>query len=198
MHGPRIEEDGLSGSLSLSASYTHDLFYPLQPIVPSVYAGMRRSWLPADGDGVAGSIGIQVPVLLAVVLLPYQRDRLGTLLSATILDAYIQPGRRSGPGFETGAGILASAAFAGPYIQAGLMGEDGSGWYTTQAVAFSIRDGSGSGTFFLPTIVWRHRHPDLSTATNLSAGMGIHFGDDGERNALFTLGVTFELGLERN
>ncbi|MBR9988860.1 MAG: hypothetical protein KFH98_03840 [Gemmatimonadetes bacterium] len=198
MHGPRVEEDGVSGSLSLSVGRNYDAAGSELRIVPSLYGGVRRSWLPADGDGIAGSIGIQVPLLLAPLLADGESGRFSILTSTSYVDTYIQPRRRSEAGIETGVGMLVSTALVGPYLQAGVMREGGSGWYTTQAVAFTIGDEFGQGTFYLPAIAWRHRDPDLSTAANFSAGMGVRLGADGESDTLFVLGVTLELGLDRN
>lgn len=51
------------------------------------------------------------------------------------LDLYTQAPDGSTP-FDAGAGVLLSPAHVMPYVQAGRMRPDGSGWYTTQGFAF--------------------------------------------------------------
>lgn len=198
MHGPRVEDDGLSGSLSLTLGRNREVGDLESRILPSLYAGLRRSWVPADGTGVAGSIGVQVPLLLAPVLADDDPNRFDALMATSYADVYIQPSRDLDPGFETGFGVLASTALAGPYLQAGRMRPTGSGWYTTQLVAFAIGDEMGTGVLYLPSVVWRHREPGAGTAANFSAGLGFGFAEDSETDKLIILGVSFELGLGRN
>lgn len=198
MHGPRVEDDGLSGSLSLTLGRNREIGDLESRILPSLYGGLRRSWVPADGTGVAGSIGIQLPLLLAPILADDDPNGFDALLATSYADIYIQPSRDLEPGFETGIGVLASTALAGPYVQAGRMSATGRGWYTTQLVAFAIGDEMGRGMLYLPSVVWRHRDPGAGTAANLSAGLGFGFGEDSETDKLIVLGVSFELGLGRN
>ena len=51
------------------------------------------------------------------------------------LDLYAQAPTGFAP-FDAGAGVLLSPAHVMPYVQAGRMRPDGSGWYTTQGFAF--------------------------------------------------------------
>jgi hypothetical protein len=198
MHGPRIEDDGVSGGLSLSLGRNYDVDDRDLRFVPSLYGSVRRSTVPRDGDGVAASIGLQVPLLMAPLLVDNTtNDRFSILTATSYLDLYVQPRRRSEAGFETGVGVLASTALVTPYIQAGLMDENGSGWYTTQAVAFTVGDEFGDGSFYLPSVAWRHRDPETSLATNLHGGMGIRINGEDNTDMMFIMGVTFELGLGR-
>lgn len=200
MHGPRVDDDRVSGSVSLTLGRNREVGDLESRILPSLYGGLRRSWLPSDGDGLAGSFGIQVPLLLAPVLVDSDvdgPDRLEALLATTYVDAYLQPKRRVDPGWETGLGVLASTALAGPYLQAGRLNADGQGWYTTQLVAVMIGDDLGEGTIYMPTIIWRDRDEAGSSAVNFSLGLGVPFGED-TREMLIIAGLTFELGLRRN
>jgi hypothetical protein len=200
MHGPRVEEGGVSGSVSLTLGRNREVGDLDARILPSVYGGLRQSWVPSEGDGLAGSFGIQVPLLLAPVLLDREAtgvDRVDALLATTYVDGYLQPKRRVDPGWETGLGVLASTALAGPYLQAGRMDAHGHGWYTTQLVAFTIGDDLGEGSIYMPTIVWRHRDVGGSTAANFSLGLGVPLSDNAEE-MLVIAGVTFELGLTGN
>jgi hypothetical protein len=196
MHGPRIEDDGLSGSLSLTLGRNHEFDDPDYRILPSLYGGLRTSKVPSDRDGLAASLGVQLPVLLAPLFADYDSEALHALTSTSYLDVYVQPMRRRQPGLEWGVGALASTALAGPYVQVGRMQPDGGGWYTTQLVVFAIGDGfSDAGGYYLPTVVWRYRDSARTTAANLSAGLGVSFDEPSGTEVLVTLGVTLELGL---
>lgn len=63
----------------------------------------------------------------------------GLTLSSTFvssdLDLYVQA-PTSLAALDVGAGVLAGGDHAMPYVQAGRMRPDGSGWYTTQGFAF--------------------------------------------------------------
>lgn len=50
------------------------------------------------------------------------------------LDLYVQA--PASMAFDLGAGVLAAGSHGMPYVQAGRMKPDGSGWYTTQGFAF--------------------------------------------------------------
>lgn len=58
-----------------------------------------------------------------------------TALVSSELDLYVQA-PTSVPGLDVGVGLLAAATHRMPYVQAGRMSADGSGWYTTQGFAF--------------------------------------------------------------
>ncbi|HEU0299212.1 MAG TPA: hypothetical protein VFR37_07150 [Longimicrobium sp.] len=59
---------------------------------------------------------------------------LSTALVSSELDLYVQA--PTSMGFDLGAGVLAAGSHGMPYVQAGRMRPDGSGWYTTQGFAF--------------------------------------------------------------
>ncbi|HUG41569.1 MAG TPA: hypothetical protein VMM12_13860, partial [Longimicrobiales bacterium] len=63
-HGPRVEDDGLSGALSVDLYGNREVGIVAGGILPNVYGALRGSWVPPDGHGVAGSLGVQVPLLL--------------------------------------------------------------------------------------------------------------------------------------
>ena len=198
MHGPRIDEDGVSGSLSLTLGRNREIGDASARILPSLYGGLRRSWMASEGDGPAGSVGIQVPLLLAPVLFDANSnvDAVDALLATSYLDVYIQPRRRTEPGWESGAGVLGSTALMGPYVQVGRF-DGGQGWYTTQLVALTIGDDLGEGAIYMPAVVWRHRDTGSSTAANFSFGLGVPLNEDA-REMLLIAGLTFELGLPGN
>ena len=66
----------------------------------------------------------------------------GVTLSSTFissdLDLYVQA-PASFSSLDVGAGVVAGPTHLMPYVQAGRMKPDGSGWYTTQAFAFLAR-----------------------------------------------------------
>src|SRR5690606_4306545 len=103
--------------------------------VPSFYGSVRRSYVPADGSGAAFSLGLQVPFIIA----PFLADDGGfeALGATSYADLYVQPARARLPGWEYGGGVLLSTHLAASYVQIGRMRDAGSGWYTTQMVAFS-------------------------------------------------------------
>lgn len=86
------------------------------------------------------------------------------------LDLYAQAPIALTP-FDAGTGVLLSPAHVMPYVQAGRMKPDGSGWYTTQGFAFlgsqppswgSVLSGGGSPErtkprYWAPTIAYRTR-----------------------------------------
>ncbi|HEX2166112.1 MAG TPA: hypothetical protein VHG09_02630 [Longimicrobiales bacterium] len=198
MHGPRIEENGVSGTLSLTLGRNREVGDPSARILPSLYGGLRRSWMASEGDGPAGSVGIQLPLLLAPVLFDANSgvDAVDALLATSYLDIYIQPVRRTEPGWESGIGVLGSTALAGPYVQVGRFGVE-QGWYTTQLVTFTIGNDLGEGAIYMPTLVWRHRDIGASTAANFSLGLGVPLTEDAGQT-LVIAGVSFELGLRGN
>lgn len=196
MHGPRIEDDGVSGSLSLTLGHNRETGELDPEILPSLYGGLRTSKVPANGEGTAASFGVQVPVLIAPLFANEDSGFFDILAATSYLDVYVQPQRRLQPGLEWGVGALASNALAGPYVQVGRMQPDGGGWYTTQLVVFAVGDDFGDeGAYYLPNVVWRYRDPERTTAANLSVGVGVGVHDGSTTDMLVTLGVTLELGL---
>lgn len=196
MHGPRIEDDGVSGSLSLTLGRNRQVGGLESEILPSLYGGLRTSKVPTDGDGTAASLGVQVPLLIAPVFANDDTDAFDALTATSYLDVYLQPKRRPQPGFEWGVGALASTGLAGPYVQVGRMQPDGGGWYTTQLVVFAIGDDfDDDSAYYLPTVVWRYRDPARTAAANISVGVGVGVHDRSGTDMLVTLGVTLELGL---
>lgn len=195
MHGPRIEDDGVSGSLSLTLGRNREIGDLETEILPSMYGGVRTSKVPADGDGTAASLGLQLPVLIAPLFANEDTNAFDVLTATSYLDVYVQPMRRRQPGIEWGVGALASTALAGPYVQVGRMRADGGGWYTTQLVVFTIGDDFGDGAYYLPTVVWRYRDQTRTSAANFSAGVGVGALAGSGEDMLVTLGVTLELGL---
>jgi hypothetical protein len=92
-----------------------------------------------------------------------------TGLTSSELDLYLQA--PSSIGFDLGAGVLAASSHGMPYVQAGRMRPDGSGWYTTQGFAFLASrpaqwsfsvDGGASEErveprYWAPTVAYRTR-----------------------------------------
>lgn len=194
MHGPRIEDDGVSGSLSLTLGQNREVGGLENEILPSVYGGVRTSKVPTEGDGTAASLGLQVPVFIAPLFANEDTGAFDALTASSYLDVYVQPKRGREPGLEWGVGALASTALAGPYVQVGRMKADGGGWYTTQLVVFTMGDEFGDGAYYLPAVAWRYRDPARTSAANISASLGVGFHEQGT-DMLVTLGVTLELGL---
>jgi hypothetical protein len=142
--------------------------------------------MPDAGDGASASIGVQLPILIAPFFA--EDEWLDALAATSYIDFYVQPLRRSEPGFDWGIGGLASSAIAGPYVQAGRMRPGGSGWFTTQLVLFPITGELTDGVLYMPSVAFRHRDPGDRTAASFSAGLGLGF-QDGGLDSLILLGV---------
>lgn len=193
MHGPRIEDDGVSGSLSLTIGRNFEIGEAGTSIVPSLYGGLRRSYVRAEGSGPAVSLGLQVPFLIAPFL--EREEGFESLAATSYADIYIQPARAAEPGWEYGGGALFSTELLAPYVQVGQLRANGNGWYTTHMVAFS-RELVGD-VVYLPTLVFRRSDGgDGRSAGNFSIGAGFSSERD-LREAFVLLGVTLELGLGR-
>lgn len=94
---------------------------------------------------------------------------LSTALVSSELDLYVQA--PTSTGLDLGAGVLAAGSHGMPYVQAGRMRADGSGWYTTQGFAFlasrstlwstSLNEGPGeervTPRYWAPTVAYRTR-----------------------------------------
>lgn len=198
MHGPRIEEDGWSGNMSLTLGRNFEIGDASTAIVPSLYGGVRRSFARQDHDGTAASIGLQLPVLLAPFFADDDDDKFSVLHATSYLDLYVQPMRRAVAAWDVGVGGLASTALAGPYLQVGRMNHGGSGWYTTQLVMFPIGGRVPDAALYLPSVSYRARSGASASAANFTTGLGIGFQNDADLDMLFVFGVTVELGLGRN
>jgi hypothetical protein len=195
LHGPRIEDDGWSGSASLTVGRNFEIGDASTSIVPSLYGSARRSFVSREGNGPAASIGLQVPVLVAPFFADDSEDGWEVLKATSYVDLYVQPMRRADAGLEVGIGALASTALAGPYLQVGRLNGTGSGWYTTQLIVFPVGDDAPDAALYLPSIAYRAREADSGSAASFSAGLGIAFQDDADMDTLFVLGVTLEFGL---
>lgn len=152
-HGPRVEQ-GLTfygtagGERSLCDRQTCDT-----SLVPQQGAGVRYG-RAASGSAPGLSAGLTV----------------STALMSSELDLYVQA-PASPAGLDLGAGVLAAGTHAMPYVQAGRMQADGSGWYTTQGFAFlgsrpahwslSVEGGASeervAPRYWAPTLAYRTR-----------------------------------------
>lgn len=117
-HGPRVEQGftfygTAGGAMHLCARPECDT-----ELVPQQGAGVRY------GKAAAGrALGVSAGLTLS------------TWWESSELDLYAQAPIGVAP-FDAGAGVLLSPAHVMPYVQAGRMKPDGSGWYTTQGFAF--------------------------------------------------------------
>jgi len=68
-----------------------------------------------------------------------------------------------------------------PYVQLGRMGEDGSGWYTTQGIAFQRATGEATNTVrgwaWLSTAAYQWRGATRTTHVFVTAGAGQEYGN---------------------
>lgn len=120
-HGPQVERGArftvtAGPSHSLCDSVTCDL-----DLVPQAALGIRGG-RPATETRAGFSVGTNLSI---------------NIFSSDV-DIYVQAPTGAAP-MDAGAGVLLSAAHVMPYVQAGRVREDGSGWYTTQGSASMTR-----------------------------------------------------------
>lgn len=151
-HGPRVEQGftfygTAGGGRSLCDRPACDT-----NLVPQQGAGVRYG-RAASASAPGWSAGLTV----------------SSALVSSELDLYVQA--PTSVGFDLGAGLLAAGTHGMPYVQAGRMKPDGSGWYTTQGFALlasrparwssSLDGGPGEERveprYWAPTVAYRTR-----------------------------------------
>lgn len=159
-HAPRVEPGSVAGIVLgvHPGACDSSCLDPEQP-APALGVFFRQGWTSADSAGAAFSVGVFVP---GVILVPVAE-----------LDLYAQA--PSAPGAPViGGGVLLAADHMMPYLQAGKVARDGSGWYTTQGAAFTSEAG-GSGvaaTYWAPSVAYRLGWGDHGVHLYLSGGVG--------------------------
>jgi hypothetical protein len=120
-HSPRVQ-DGLSFHGTLGGG-RHLCEPPAcdTMLVPQQGAGVRYG-RAATGSALGTSVGFTI----------------STFIISSELDVYVQA-PASLTRLDVGAGVLLAGTHAMPYVQAGRMKPDGSGWYTTQGFALLSR-----------------------------------------------------------
>lgn len=118
-HGPRVQP-GVTASVTTGGSRALcDTACELD-LTPQVALGVARGWAATE-TRPGFSLGANVSVISSDV------------------DAYVQaPTGWTGP-LQAGVGGLVGIDHAMPYVQLGRLREDGSGWYTTQGLAWIFR-----------------------------------------------------------
>lgn len=100
-------------------------------------------WRPEGSDRPGFRVGVHVPVPFVALAQP---------------DLYIQAPPRVVGGLDVGVGVSAVAAEMGrvamPYVQVGSIGQDGSGWYTTQGFYSNTRNVTQAGRPVLRSDAW--------------------------------------------
>lgn len=120
-HGPRVER-GTRFTLTAGPSYSAcDTLACDLELLPQAALGIRGG-RPATEGRAGFSVGTNLSINL------FSSD----------LDVYVQSPVGVVP-VDAGGGVLLSPAHAMPYVQAGRMRENGSGWYTTQGFAWMTR-----------------------------------------------------------
>jgi hypothetical protein len=149
-HGPRVQ-NGFSfhatagGARHLCERPTCDTM-----LVPQQGAGVRYGEAATD-SAMGTSVGLTV----------------STFIISSELDVYVQA-PASLTRLDAGAGVLLAGTHVMPYVQAGRMRPDGSGWYTTQGFAWLSRRATdwsweGAGVeqvrprYWAPTVAYRTR-----------------------------------------
>jgi hypothetical protein len=120
-HGPRVEP-GTRFTVTAGPSYSAcDTITCDLELVPQAALGIRGG-RPATASSAGFSVGANASINI------FSSD----------LDVYVQAPTAAAP-LDAGGGVLLSAAHIMPYVQAGRMREDRSGWYTTQGFAWMMR-----------------------------------------------------------
>jgi hypothetical protein len=97
-----------------------------------------------------------------------------TLIVSSELDLYVQA-PTSATKLDVGAGVLLAGTHAMPYVQAGRMKPDGSGWYTTQGFAFLARRTTSWGIDAPSEERVQPRYWSPSIAYRARGRYGVHF-----------------------
>ncbi|HEX2187465.1 MAG TPA: hypothetical protein VHG51_01145 [Longimicrobiaceae bacterium] len=161
-HAPRVEP-GPTFGLVAAARPCDSACAGSEPI-PATSAVFRQGWVREDGSGPAASVGLSVP---GVILFPLVE-----------LDFYVQaPAAPSAPVF--GGGVLLAIDHQMPYVQAGRVPPGGSGWYTTQGLAFVTRtEGRGvAARYWSPALAYRLRGGELWWHVFVGGGIGTRYPD---------------------
>ncbi|HEX6041428.1 hypothetical protein [Longimicrobium sp.] len=161
-HGPRAER-GLQ--VTATAGLPQELCDTTCAVdlVPQIGFGARVG-RPAEGGRMGYSVG----------------GTFSASLFASEADVYLQA--PTAPDWAAGGGVLLSPMHVMPYVQLGRMGEDGSGWYTTQGFAWlaqrtdlSLSEGSGDlvkPRYWAPTVAYRFTHRGGATHLYVSGAFG--------------------------
>ncbi len=120
-HGPRVEPGPTVGA---TGGIPYDVCTDCgADLLPTWGAYARYGFVPADSTGVRASLGLTLPYFAT---------------DGAELDGYVQ--LPSAPTRAYGVGVLASRYYVMPYVQYGGVTTNGSGFYTTQGVAFHRRE----------------------------------------------------------
>lgn len=120
-HGPRVQ-DGLSFHGTLGGGRALCGPPECDTRLTPQYGGGIRYGRAATASAAGMSAGLTV----------------STFIVSSELDVYVQA-PTSLSRLDVGAGVLLAGTHGMPYVQAGRMKPDGSGWYTTQGFAFLSR-----------------------------------------------------------
>lgn len=160
-HGPRVEPGlHLTGTFGVARDLC-DTACSLE-ILPQIGMGARYG-RAAEGGRAGYSVGGTIAVGLV----------------SSELDGYVQ--LPTSPSWAAGAGVLLSPSYVMPYVQAGHVGEDGSGFYTTQGFAVLAprprewtldEEVEVSPRYWAPTLAYRAAQHDGAIHVYLSGALG--------------------------
>jgi hypothetical protein len=116
-HSPRVDQGFSFFGTAGGATRLCDTLQCETQLVPQQGVGVRYGQAAtASRPGVSAAVTFSTAVV------------------SSEIDVYLQAPTMVG--LDLGAGLLAAGTHDMPYVQVGRMREDGSGWYTTQGVAF--------------------------------------------------------------
>ena len=166
-HGPRVEPGvHVTGTFGVARNLC-DSVCALDG-VPQIGIGARYGRAPE-----AGRVGYSVGGTLAFGVVSSEAD------------AYVQ--LPTAPSWAAGAGVLLSPSHVMPYVQAGRMREDGSGFYTTQGFALMAprprewnieEEVEVAPRYWAPTLAYRAPHRGAAVHVYLSGALGWMEVDD--------------------
>jgi hypothetical protein len=191
-HGPRVEP-GLhaTGTFGVARSAC-DTACDIE-VLPQIGIGARYG-RAAEGGRVGYSIG----------------GTIALRIESSDLDAYLQ--LPTAPNWAAGGGVLLSPMHLMPYVQAGAVDADGSGFYTTQGFTVMAprpkdwwieEEVDVAPRYWAPTLAYRAAHRDGALHVYVSGMLGwmdVPAGEGSRREPVRVLmaGLSFERHIRRS
>lgn len=172
-HGPRVRpgfSGGVSASLTTGKKYPDGDSEPKYFLYGPVGVNVGYGWAPVTTGLPALRLGVHVPVPVLALVQP---------------DIYVQAPRSLSREFDFGIGVswwaIERGRVAMPYVQFGRIGENGSGWYTTQGYFRNTKDTQAqsrpvlSANAWVPGIAYQFEHGGSTTHVFVAAILGTQF-----------------------
>jgi hypothetical protein len=165
-HGPQIESGwtgGLTAAYPLGPRYSNGDWGQTPFLYGPLGVNLGHGWRQSENGG-AIQLGVHVPATLA--LFP------PGFFEIAQADAYYQL-----PAMDAGFGVNLSSSYVMPYLQAGRIGTNGSGWYTTQGLSVmwdddEVTSNGSAAIFWMPTIAYQMARPSHTLHWFVTGGAG--------------------------